>query len=111
MHVVAPACCNTNTPAVKPVVNPLAAGERKLQSSTLSTFNRKVQSLLAGEGLVVEVEEAEMPPGSFDFAVDMDADGRFREPWFNVLQLVGGFKSFCGPEPSQTLQICCYREP
>ena len=74
MHVVAPPCHNTNTTAVKPVVDALAAGERKLKSSTLSTFNRKVQTLLAGKSPGVEAEEDEIPPASFDFTVDMDAE-------------------------------------
>lgn len=50
---------------MKPVIDVLAEGEQKLKSSTLSTFNRKVQEMLAGKGY--EQEEDELPRANFDF--------------------------------------------
>lgn len=79
MHVFTPGR-KTNT-TVKPVVDSLASGEQKLKSSTLATFNRKVQSMLAGEGPGIEPEEDEIPPASFDdtdaaFDLSLDIDDR-----------------------------------
>ncbi|KIK38000.1 hypothetical protein CY34DRAFT_91720, partial [Suillus luteus UH-Slu-Lm8-n1] len=51
--------------SVKPVIDVLAEGEQKLKSSTLSTFNRKVQEMLAGKGY--EQEEDGLPRANFDF--------------------------------------------
>ncbi|KAF8551153.1 hypothetical protein OG21DRAFT_1513121 [Imleria badia] len=82
MHVVTPGR-NTNT-TVKPVVDALAAGERKLKSSALATFNRKVERLFAGKW-GVEVDEDEIPPVSFDFTVDMDSDAEWLDGWFETL--------------------------
>ena len=62
MHVVTPG--RKENTRIKPVIDALAAGERKLKSSTLATFNRKVQALLVGQ--CVEDEEDEIPPASFD---------------------------------------------
>lgn len=50
--------------SVKPMVNILWEGERKLKSSTLTTFNKKVQVMLAGGGF--EPEEDELSAASFD---------------------------------------------
>ncbi|KIK77060.1 hypothetical protein PAXRUDRAFT_36838 [Paxillus rubicundulus Ve08.2h10] len=44
----------------KPVVDAFYTGEQKLKSVTLSTFNRKVKNMIAGEGW--EVEDDELPP-------------------------------------------------
>ncbi|KIK76079.1 hypothetical protein PAXRUDRAFT_36944 [Paxillus rubicundulus Ve08.2h10] len=49
--------------SVKPVVNILTSREQKLKSSTLATFNRKVRSMMVGEG--IESEEDEIPPALF----------------------------------------------
>lgn len=50
--------------SVKPMVNILWEGEQKLKSSTLTTFNKKVQVMLAGGGF--EPEEDELSAASFD---------------------------------------------
>ncbi|KAG1723328.1 hypothetical protein EDB19DRAFT_2043812 [Suillus lakei] len=50
--------------SVKPMVNILWEGERKLKSSTLTTFNKKVRVMLAGGGF--EPEEDELSAASFD---------------------------------------------
>ena len=47
-------------------VDTLADGEWKLQSSTLATFNRKVQEMMVGKGF--ESEEDEIPQLSFDLS-------------------------------------------
>ncbi|KAG0698558.1 hypothetical protein DFH29DRAFT_1081734 [Suillus ampliporus] len=54
----------TEDDAVKPVVDTLMTGEKKMKTSTLATFNRKVRKMLAGEGF--EQEEDEIPSLSFD---------------------------------------------
>ena len=72
MHVVTPGR-HTNT-TVGPVVDALAAGEKKLKSSTLATFNKKVQSLLTGDWWGAEAEEDEILPASFDFTDDLGAE-------------------------------------
>jgi hypothetical protein len=46
------------------MVNILWEGERKLKSSTLTTFNKKVRVMLAGGGF--EPEEDELSAASFD---------------------------------------------
>ncbi|KAF8130337.1 hypothetical protein EV363DRAFT_1584323 [Boletus edulis] len=51
---------------VGPVVDTLMAGEQKLRSSTLATFNRKVRDMVAGKGF--ESEEDEIPQASFDLS-------------------------------------------
>ncbi|KAG9310626.1 hypothetical protein JVU11DRAFT_9194 [Chiua virens] len=51
---------------IRPVVDTLEAGGRKLRSSTLATFNRKVRGMMAGEGF--EGEDDEIPQASFDLS-------------------------------------------
>lgn len=51
--------------SITPIVDVLAEGERKLRSSTLMTFNRKVREMLAGNGY--EQDEDELPRATFDF--------------------------------------------
>lgn len=51
---------------IRPVIDTLAAGEKKLQSSTLSTFHKKVRSMMVGE--VFEAEEDEIPRADFVFS-------------------------------------------
>jgi hypothetical protein len=51
--------------SITPIVDILAEGERKLRSSTLTTFNRKVREMLAGNGY--EPDEDELPRATFDF--------------------------------------------
>ncbi|KAF8834574.1 hypothetical protein BDN67DRAFT_985220 [Paxillus ammoniavirescens] len=58
--------------SIRRVVDTLAAGEQKLKSSTLATFNRKVRGMMAGEG--IEIEEDETPQVSFDLSHDLDLE-------------------------------------
>ena len=58
---------------VKPVVNSLALGEQKLKSSTLATFNKKVQDMLAGEEFEAEIDE--LPQAAFNLSLEQDDTG------------------------------------
>ena len=51
---------------IRPVIDTLATGEKKLQSSTLSTFHKKVQGMMVGE--VFKAEEDEIPHADFVFS-------------------------------------------
>ncbi|KAG1766487.1 hypothetical protein EV702DRAFT_980842, partial [Suillus placidus] len=51
--------------SVKPMVNILWEGGQKLKSSTLATFNKKMQVMLVGGRF--EPEEDELSAASFDF--------------------------------------------
>lgn len=55
---------------MKPVIDTLALGEKKLKSSTITTFNRKVCGIIAGKGF--DVGEGELPPTSFDLSGDLE---------------------------------------
>jgi len=52
---------------VKPTVDTLAAGETKLQSSTLSTFHKKVRAMMVGEIFTAEEDKDEIPEADFVF--------------------------------------------
>jgi hypothetical protein len=43
--------------AVKPIVNILAAGEQKIKSASLATFNKKVHTLISGYSVEEEHDE------------------------------------------------------
>ncbi|KAF9222112.1 hypothetical protein BS17DRAFT_838783 [Gyrodon lividus] len=58
--------------SIRPVVDTLAAGEQKLKSLTLATFNRKVSGMIAGEGF--EIEEDETPQVSFNLTHNLEEE-------------------------------------
>ncbi|KIK92518.1 hypothetical protein PAXRUDRAFT_26690 [Paxillus rubicundulus Ve08.2h10] len=70
LHQFTPNRDGTDSDAIKPVIDTLASGEQKLKSSTLAMFNKKVWSMLEGEGL--EVDEDELPQPAFDLLGDPD---------------------------------------
>lgn len=55
---------------MKPVIDTLALGEKKLKLSTITTFNQKVCGMIAGKGF--DIEEDELPPTSFDLSGDLE---------------------------------------
>jgi hypothetical protein len=55
-----------------PIVDILATGEKKLKSSSLSTFNRKVLAMV--EGRMFEIEVDEIP--SVSFSEDPEVEDR-----------------------------------
>ena len=55
LHTFTPSRGENNK--IRPVINTLALGEHKLKSATLTTFNRKVKAMMAGEGLEAEVDD------------------------------------------------------
>jgi hypothetical protein len=60
----------TENDAVQPVTDTLITGERKMKTSTLATFNRKVHNMLAG--VCFEQDEDEIPRPSFDLNGSVD---------------------------------------
>lgn len=58
---------------VKPVVDILAAGEQKLKSASLATFNKKVHTLINGHSVEEEVDE--IPGVDYGDPIDNDDDG------------------------------------
>jgi hypothetical protein len=57
---------------VKVVADALSVGEKKLKSSTLSTFNKKARSMIAGKDF--EAESDELPPLDFDLSGPLAGD-------------------------------------
>ncbi|KIK90529.1 hypothetical protein PAXRUDRAFT_151728, partial [Paxillus rubicundulus Ve08.2h10] len=62
LHI--PCTEQANNTCVMPMVDVLASREQKLKSSTLVTFNCKVQAMILGEGF--EADEDEIPRAAFD---------------------------------------------
>lgn len=58
---------------IKPVINILAAGEQKLKSASLATFNKKVHTLINGHSVEEEVDE--LPGIDYSDPIDNDDDG------------------------------------
>ena len=54
-------------------MNSLALGEQKLKSSTLATFNKKVQDMLAGKEFEAEIDE--LPQAAFNLSLEQDDTG------------------------------------
>ncbi|KAG9312618.1 hypothetical protein JVU11DRAFT_7024 [Chiua virens] len=52
--------------SLKPVINTIAIGERKLKASSLTTFNQKVQGMMAR--MAFDVKEDGLPPAVFDLS-------------------------------------------
>lgn len=61
---------NFTTIQIKSIVDSLALGEQKLKSSTLATFNKKVQHMLAGEGFEAEIDK--LPQATFNLSLEQD---------------------------------------
>lgn len=59
---------------IKPIIDTLAVGEKKLKSSTLATFNRKAKGMMAGNGFDAEVDEIPGLPVDFNGASDEPED-------------------------------------
>ncbi|KAN0073711.1 hypothetical protein V8E55_011965 [Tylopilus felleus] len=59
---------------VKPVLDTLALGEQRLKSSSIATFNKKVQAMMVGESFDLDVEKDELPPMMFNHSSDSLAE-------------------------------------
>ena len=57
-----------NIDGIKHVLDSLASGEQKLKSSTLATFNKKIQSMFSGKAFEPEVDE--LPTAAFDLSLE-----------------------------------------
>ena len=68
LHVTTPNREGSNT--TKLVIDALALGEQKLKSSTLTTFNKKIWSMLVGEWFETEVDD--IPEVAFDLSLELD---------------------------------------
>ena len=67
LHVITPNREGGDT--IKPVIGTITLGEQKFKSSTSTTFNKKIQSVLIGEGFESEVDE--LPQASFALSLGL----------------------------------------